>query len=147
VFNFAAEHQTLPLRAAKCPVNSQGHFRVFLLSCGGQVPVEETTVAGLTHAYSLLLDAACILATSAEPFEDRLGRASRHIQSIPEHDLDNHPELKERLEELKETILSFGSEYPSGSSSPEVNSEKAELIATAIFNLFLDTSKIFNRHH
>jgi hypothetical protein len=102
-------------------------------------------LARLAHAYSSLLDAACILATSPEPFIDRVGRATRHVQSIPDDDLDNHPELKERLEELKE-ILSSQSQYPGGGLL-QVNSEKAELIATAIFDLFLDTSKIFNRYH
>jgi hypothetical protein len=103
-------------------------------------------LAKLAHAYSSLLDAACILATSPEPLIDRVGRAARHVQSIPDDDLDNHPELKERLEELKEMILSALSQYPGGGLF-QVNSDKAEHIATAIFDLFLDTTKIFNRYH
>ena len=97
----------------------------------------------LRHSYEVFEQAACTLARSAQPIQQRLSLACAVMGKLRSDDFGNYQELRDTFDKLTELLLR---KEPSGDLVPidfsRLSDEQAEQLAADVFDAFVFIAEI-----
>jgi hypothetical protein len=95
----------------------------------------------LRRPYEVFEQAACTLARSARPIQQRLSDASSIIGELRPDDFGNYRELRDVFENLTDLLRKGASRDWTQMGFPRLSDEEAEQLAANVFDAFLDVAK------
>ena len=96
----------------------------------------------LRRPYDVFEQAACTLARSAQPIQQRLSDAFSIIGELRPEDFGNYPELRDTFENLTDLMLRKGaSRSRARMGFPHLSDEEAEQLAANVFDAFLAVAR------